>query len=258
MASDRQTPAKKAPAKKASAAVKAPAVKASAKKAPAKKASAAVKAPAVKASAKKAPAKKASAAVKAPAVKASAKKAPAKKASAAKTPAKKAPAKKASAAVKAPAVKAPAKAAPAKKASAAKKAPAKKAPARKSRRGHGEKFVNEMKRKLLKERSKYVYSAEEYQAEANLLLEAREPGDVQFDEEGGEGDTVAVERDQDLALSSQARHTVEQIDAALARIDAGVYGFCVISGERIQQTRLRAIPWAAERVEVKAGGLRRL
>ena len=241
MASDRQTPAKKAPAKKASAA------KTPAKKAPAKKASAAVKAPAVTAPAKKAPA-----------VTAPAKKAPAKKASAAKTPAKKAPAKKASATKKAPAVKAPAKVAPAKKASAAKKAPAKKAPARKSRRGHGEKFVNEMKRKLLKERSKYVYSAEEYQAEANLLLEAREPGDVQFDEEGGEGDTVAVERDQDLALSSQARHTVEQIDAALARIDAGVYGFCVISGERIQQTRLRAIPWAAERVEVKAGGLRRL
>lgn len=115
-----------------------------------------------------------------------------------------------------------------------------------------------MKAKLLRERAKYLHSAEEYQAEANSLLEAREPGDVQFDEEGGEGDTVAVEREQDLALSSQARHTVEQIDAALARIKAGVYGLCVISGEPIPQARLRAIPWAAERVEVKAGGFGRL
>ena len=115
-----------------------------------------------------------------------------------------------------------------------------------------------MKRKLLRERNKYLHSAEEYQAEANSLLEAREPGDVRFDEEGGEGDTVAVERNQDLVLSGQARHIVEQIDAALARIEAGNYGFCVVSGERIQQTRLRAIPWASERVEVKAGGLGRL
>lgn len=192
-----------------------------------------------------------------------AKKAPAKK-TAAKAPAKTAPAKKTATAKKVSA----AKAAPAKKAPAAKKAavkaPAKKAPAakkasaRKAPRGHGEKFVNEMKRKLLRERNKYLHSAEEYQAEANSLLEAREPGDVRFDEEGGEGDTVAVERNQDLVLSGQARHIVEQIDAALARIEAGNYGFCVVSGERIQQTRLRAIPWASERVEVKAGGLGRL
>lgn len=183
----------------------------------------------------------------------------AKTAGAKKTPAKKAPSPKTAAAKKAPAAKtAPAKKTSTVKAAAAKKTPAKKAPAKKARQGHGEKFVNEMKRKLLRERNKYLQSAEEYQAEANSLLEAREPGDVRFDEEGGEGDTVAVERDQDLVLSSQARHIVEQIDAALARIDAGVYGLCVVSGERIQQTRLRAIPWAAERVEAKTGGFGRL
>ena len=190
------------------------------------------------------PAKKASTAKAAAAKKAQAKKAP---------PSKTVAAKKTSTAKAAAAKKAQAKKAPPSKTAAAKKAPAKKA-----RQGHGEKFVNEMKRKLLRERNKYLQSAEEYQAEANSLLEAREPGDVRFDEEGGEGDTVAVERDQDLVLSSQARHIVEQIDAALARIDAGVYGLCVVSGERIQQTRLRAIPWAAERVEAKTGGFGRL
>ena len=244
MASNQQTPAKKAPATKTAAAKKVSAAKTTAAKAPAKKTS----------TAKTAPAKKTSTAKTA-----AAKKAPAAK----KAVAKKAPAAKTAAAKKAPAAKtAVAKKAPAAKASTAKKAPvkkgsAKKAPAR-NVRGHGEKFVNEMKRKLLRERSKYLQSAEEYQAEANSLLEAREPGDVRFDEEGGEGDTVAVERNQDLVLSTQARHIVEQIDAALARIDAGVYGLCVITGERIQQTRLRAIPWAAERVEAKTGGFGRL
>ena len=121
----------------------------------------------------------------------------------------------------------------------------------------GPQFLEEMRRKLLKERAKYLHSAEEYQAEAESLLATREPGDVQFDEEGGEGTTVAVERERDLALSSQARHTVGQIDAALERIDDGTYGFCVTSGAPIPKARLRAIPWAAERVEVKAGGLGR-
>ena len=118
-------------------------------------------------------------------------------------------------------------------------------------------FLEEMRRKLLKERAKYLHSAEEYQAEAESLLATREPGDVQFDEEGGEGTTVAVERERDLALSSQARHTVSLIDAALERIDNGTYGYCVTSGAPIPVVRLRAIPWAAERVEVKAGGLGR-
>ena len=120
-----------------------------------------------------------------------------------------------------------------------------------------DKFLEEMRRKLLKERAKYLHSAEEYQAEAESLLATREPGDVQFDEEGGEGATVAVERERDLALSSQARYTVSQIDAALERIDNGTYGRCVTSGAPIPIARLRAIPWAAERVEVKAGGLGR-
>ena len=122
----------------------------------------------------------------------------------------------------------------------------------------GAKFVNEMRHRLLDERAKYLHSAEEYRADADALIEGREPGDVQFDEEGGEGDTVAVERERDIALSNQARQAVEQIDAALERIAKGVYGLCVTSGEPIPQERLKAIPWAAERVEVKAGGLGRL
>ena len=184
--------------------------------------------------------------------KAPAKKAPAKKAAAKKAPAKRAPAKKAPA-KKAPAKKAPVKKAPVKKA-AAKKTPAKKA-VKKAKSPFGKKFIGEMKARLEEERAKYLHSEETYRAEADALIEGREPGDVQFDEESGEGDTLAVERERDLALSNQARQAVEQIDAALDRIKAGTYGICVASGKSIPQERLRAIPWAAERVEYKVGGL---
>jgi len=179
------------------------------------------------------------------------KKAPAKKAPAKKAPAKKAPAKKA------PAKKAPAKKAPAKKAPA-KKAPAKKAPAKKApKTPFGKKFLDEQKAALLEERAHYVQSADNLQAEADALLEDRDPGDVQFDDESGEGDTLAVERDLDLALSAQARAAVDEIDAALERIRKGVYGVCVKSGKNIPRERLEIIPWASERVEFKAGGLGR-
>jgi RNA polymerase-binding transcription factor DksA len=202
-----------------------------------------------KAPARKAVAKKAAAAKKAPAKKAAAvKKAPAKKAAAVK----KAPAKKAAAVKKAPAKKAAAaKKAPAKKAAAAKKAPAKK------KSPFGAKFLDQQRRALLEERARYVRSADTLQAEADSLLEDRDPGDVQFDDESGEGDTLAVERDLDLALSAQARDAVDQIDAALERIRKGIYGVCVASGRNVPKERLVAIPWASERVEFKVGGLGR-
>ena len=109
----------------------------------------------------------------------------------------------------------------------------------------------------MEERDKYLGSAEALQAEADQLLESRDPGDVQFDEESGRGDTLAVERDLGLALSAQARDAVDEIDAALDRIKNGIYGICVTSGGNIPKDRLEAIPWAAERVEYKAGGLGR-
>ena len=57
-----------------------------------------------------------------------------------------------------------------------------------------------------------------------------------------------------LALSAHARAAVDEINAALERLEDGTYGVCVASAKAIPKERLRAIPWAAERVEYKAGG----
>lgn len=205
-----------------------------------KKTTAKAKAPAKKAAAKKAPAKK-TAAKKAPAKKAAAKKAPAKKAPAAKTATKKPPAAKAAA----------------KKPVAAKKATKKPEKPKPVKSKLDKKFVDGQKALLLSERERYVRSAETWKAEADSLMESREPGDVQFDEESGEGDSLAVERERDLALSANARAAIEQIDDALERIKNGTYGICTGSGKPIPKERLKAIPWASERVEFKAAGLRR-
>ncbi|MEN9793291.1 MAG: hypothetical protein RL330_1369 [Actinomycetota bacterium] len=115
------------------------------------------------------------------------------------------------------------------------------------------KFLFAQREALLTERVKLVGQAERLEKEANSLIEDAEMGDVQFDEEGGQGDSLVVERDLDLFLSAQAKQTVEEIDAALARLKKGEYGYSTVSGLPIPKERLRALPWATELVTERAG-----
>jgi len=219
---------------------------------------------------------------------------PARKAVPAKAPAKKAPAKKAPA-KKAPAKKAPAKKAPAKKSVAtgstsparaaspiatktaqtaertarrapgkapaeavARPAPARPAPVRAPRKGYTEeRFLNHQRNVLERERATYLEQANSLQEEADLLVAEMEPGDIQFDEESGEGGTVAVDRERDLTLSAQALEAVEEIEAALAKIGSGKYGVCEGCGELIPKPRLEALPYARLCMACKSGGLSR-
>jgi DnaK suppressor protein len=84
-----------------------------------------------------------------------------------------------------------------------------------------------------------------------------EPGDVQFDEESGEGGTVTVDRERDLALSAQALAAVEEIDHALQKIELGTYGLCESCGSPIPKVRLEVIPYARLCISCKSGGLSR-
>lgn len=117
------------------------------------------------------------------------------------------------------------------------------------------KFLAQQEQALRDERATYFQQFETLREEADALVADYEPGDVQFDEESGEGDTVSTERERDLQLSAQARQMVDEIDTALAKIKKGTYGICEVSGEPIPRERLEAIPWARVRVEYKTGGL---
>jgi RNA polymerase-binding transcription factor DksA len=218
---------------------------------------------------------------KAPA--ATAKKAPVATKKAAPAPAKKAaaaPVKKAAATAK----KAPADKAPAKKV-AAERAPAKKvaasgngavpvtatprttftpkpkppAPVRPKTGPYAKdvKFLEEARELLMDERAIYQEQATSLRAEADSLALEREPGDVQFDEESGEGGTVTVDRERNLALSGQATLAVEEIDDALKRIIDKTYGYCERCYQPIPKPRLRALPYARLCVACKSGGLSR-
>ena len=120
-----------------------------------------------------------------------------------------------------------------------------------------ERFLAHQKAALERERATYVEQANLLQAEADQLVAEMEPGDIQFDEESGEGGTVAVDRERDLALSAQALDAVAEIDAALAKIANGKYGICENCGQLITKARLEALPFARLCIACKSGGLSR-
>jgi RNA polymerase-binding transcription factor DksA len=257
---------KVAPAKKAPAVTKTTAGTKSA--APARKAAPATKATTAKAAPAKSPTKKATVTTSNPVKKAT----PTTKAAATKAaPAKKAaPATKSAPTKTAPATKTAAKKAP----TAAKAAPAKKAapaPAKAVKKAAPEppkrptvgpyakdtKFLDAQRVLLNEERTIYAGQAVDLRAEADSLALEREPGDVQFDEESGEGGTVTVDRERNLALSAQATAAVEEIDDALRKIDRKTYGGCERCFQPIPKARLQALPFARLCVACKSGGLSR-
>ena len=119
------------------------------------------------------------------------------------------------------------------------------------------KFLEEISELLAEERAIYQEQATSLRAEADSLALEREPGDVQFDEESGEGGTVTVDRERNLALSGQAALAVEEIDYATQRVADKTYGYCERCFQPIPKPRLRALPYARLCVACKSGGLSR-
>lgn len=64
------------------------------------------------------------------------------------------------------------------------------------------------------------------------------------DEHDPEGSTIAFERSQVTSLLDQTRRRLDDVDAALARLDDGSYGTCRSCGREIPSARLEARPVA--------------
>jgi len=64
------------------------------------------------------------------------------------------------------------------------------------------------------------------------------------DEHDPEGATIAFERAQVDALARRARHHLDEVVAAIRRLDLGTYGTCETCGRPIPADRLTARPTA--------------
>uniref|UniRef100_UPI003B63355C TraR/DksA family transcriptional regulator n=1 Tax=Streptomyces sp. NRRL S-118 TaxID=1463881 RepID=UPI003B63355C len=78
----------------------------------------------------------------------------------------------------------------------------------------------------------------------------RDSGDGAGHDEADTG-TKNITREHEMALAANARATLEQIEHALQRLDAGTYGLCEVCGKPIGKARMQAFPRATLCVEDK-------
>jgi RNA polymerase-binding transcription factor len=101
-------------------------------------------------------------------------------------------------------------------------------------------------RSLLEAERERIANAIEYLASENPGTMQEELGDVGWGTDNHVGDMASVtfDRELDEGLGEGAQQTLDQIDRALAKLDAGTYGTCERCGKPIGEERLRARPWA--------------
>jgi DnaK suppressor protein len=72
----------------------------------------------------------------------------------------------------------------------------------------------------------------------------QEQGSISFGKRVGDGTAMAVDRLTAVTAHQNLQVLLDQVRAALRRLDEGGYGSCEVCGEAIPQARLEARPWA--------------
>lgn len=87
----------------------------------------------------------------------------------------------------------------------------------------------------------------------NLLAaqEARS-GDNNYEDDLADSASNIFDRERDLSLERNVRDLLAQVKEALQRIEAGTYGVCASCHKRIDEQRLRALPYAELCIDCKS------
>lgn len=135
---------------------------------------------------------------------------------------------------------------------------------RSTKSGTGSKTRKGSSRKK-KQLGPYEYEPEFLEEMKNMLQEMRksllrdvsrsvkeESNHLRFDV-GDFYDHASEDRQRELALtlSNREREKLVLIDEALKRIDEGTYGICEVTGEKIGEERLRAMPFTRLSIEAQ-------
>jgi RNA polymerase-binding transcription factor DksA len=107
--------------------------------------------------------------------------------------------------------------------------------------------TGEFKERLLEERARLQEALDNLRHEhADGGSLSDETGELAGGSDNHLGDTATetFDRELDDGLQEGAERQLEQIEAALERIEGGSYGACAICGKPIAEERLRAVPWA--------------
>jgi DnaK suppressor protein len=105
--------------------------------------------------------------------------------------------------------------------------------------------------RLVEERAAALAQIETLTREFDGVVAASQSSNAD-DEHDPEGTTIAFERQQVVALLDQARRRLADVEAALARREAGSYGSCETCGRPIAPERLAARPAARTCIDCAA------
>jgi RNA polymerase-binding protein DksA len=111
--------------------------------------------------------------------------------------------------------------------------------------------IERIRARLLEERRQVVGAIENIHSEnpGSLGDETDEP--TYQDNHLGDIATATFDREMASTLEDNSTHVLNEIDAALVRIDEGTFGTCSSCGEPIGTERLEALPWATLCIEDK-------
>jgi DnaK suppressor protein len=99
-------------------------------------------------------------------------------------------------------------------------------------------------RSLLQEERRRIVDELDFLHEENPGSVEDETGEeTHYDQHPADAATATHDRELDYTIEESAEETLHQIDAALARLDAGTYGSCRVCGREIGEERLEARPW---------------
>jgi RNA polymerase-binding transcription factor DksA len=79
------------------------------------------------------------------------------------------------------------------------------------------------------------------QLAAQVVALGGDEGDA-FDENFADSGQVAAEQGESRVLAGQLRNELDEVERALAKLDAGTYGTCEVCGQPIPSARLEAMP----------------
>ncbi|HET7044391.1 MAG TPA: TraR/DksA C4-type zinc finger protein [Gaiellaceae bacterium] len=104
--------------------------------------------------------------------------------------------------------------------------------------------TSEFEERLLEERGRLQEAIERLRQDHPGSLEDETSELSLADNHLGDAASDTYDRELDEGLEEGAARRLEQIEAALRRIEDGSYGTCAVCGKQIPEERLRAAPWA--------------
>ena len=103
--------------------------------------------------------------------------------------------------------------------------------------------VEKVRQRLVEERRRTLTLLARLRGDFASVVDASRDSNAD-DEHDPEGATIAFERQQVDAMVRRTRDHLEEVDAAIARLDAGTYGVCERCGRAITPARLDVRPTA--------------